>query len=60
MWDELRSVFLDKVEDSNFEFQVSAVEPGGELDDLYLASQTRLSQSMNLFHKLNSKDPENT
>ncbi len=39
------SVFLDATDDPNFDFQINSVEPGTEYEDLYITSQTRLSES---------------
>lgn len=39
MWDNIHSIYLDQLADSNFDFQISSVEPGGELEDFYITSQ---------------------
>lgn len=45
MWDELRSAWLDELNDANFEFQISHVEPGGKFENYFVQSHTRFAKS---------------
>ncbi len=39
MWNPKQKVFLDELSDPNYSFQISTVEPGEELYDLFTTSQ---------------------
>lgn len=47
LWNPSQSVFLDQTEDSNYDFQVSDVEPGGRLYEMFTKSQAPCCQRKN-------------
>ncbi|OXA44653.1 glycine receptor subunit alphaZ1 [Folsomia candida] len=47
LWNPSQSVFLDQTEDSNYDFQVSDVEPGGRLYEMFTKSQAPCCQHRN-------------
>jgi hypothetical protein len=44
LWNPSQSVFLDQIEDSNYDFQISNVEPGEQFYELYTKSQAPCCQ----------------